>query len=109
MTRPRSFSKKRRTLSLVNERHGASGPEDNLPHQRQGALTFWAAEGGVANAGVLVAPKVEEGSTVVPVQKYSLVDHSLNNVWSQQNAMAGENRRESASVSVGALYKYLLS
>lgn len=43
-------------------------------------LTLWTAERRVANARVLVAPKVEEGTAIVPVQKYALVDHSLNNV-----------------------------
>lgn len=62
--------------------------EDDHLHIRNSALTLWAAERRVANARVLVAPKVEKGTAVVPVQKYALVDHSLNNVWSGQKSRA---------------------
>lgn len=54
--------------------------EDDHLHIRNSALTLWAAERRVANARVLVVSKVEKGTAVVPVQKYALVDHSLNNV-----------------------------
>lgn len=64
------------------------GLEDTHLLIRNSALTFWATEGRVANARVLVAPKVEKGTAIVPVQKYALVDHSLNNVWSRQRLMA---------------------
>lgn len=56
------------------------GLEDNHLHIHNSALTFWATEGRVANARVLVAPKVEKGTAIVPVQKYALVDHPFNNV-----------------------------
>lgn len=54
--------------------------EDYHLHTRNSALTFWATEGRVADARVLVVPKVEKGAAIVPVQKYALVDHPLNNV-----------------------------
>lgn len=63
--------------------------EGNHLHIHNSALTFWTTERRVTNAWVLVAPKVEKGTAVVPVQIYALVDHSLNNVWSRQKSRAG--------------------
>lgn len=50
------------------------------------SLTLGTAQGRVADAGVLVAPKVEKGSAVISVQEYTLVNHSFNNIYTHTHA-----------------------